>query len=61
MIGGIYSPCEGKLSKTESEQLVKEVEMDIRGMENNVSTKIMIVGDFNAHMGNDDDGIKGNK
>ena len=61
VIGGIYSPCEGKLSKTESEQLVKEVEMDIRGMENNVSTKIMIVGDFNAHMGNDDDGIKGNK
>ena len=41
-------------------EFVKEIEMDIWEMKTNIGGKIMIVGDLNAHMGNDEEGIKDN-
>ena len=59
IIGGIYSPCEGNISKTNISDFVRELEKDFAELE--VKNKhILIMGDLNAHMGNDSEGIPGN-
>ena len=59
VIGGIYSPCEDSVSKATISDFVRELEKDFTEIE--VENKhILLVGDLNAHMGNDDEGILGN-
>ena len=59
IVGGIYSPCEESVSKTDISNFVRELEKDF--VELNVNHEhILMIGDLNAHIGNDDDGILGN-
>ena len=60
VIGGIYSPCEDSVPKKEIEEITKELKKDILEIKNSISDKIILVGDYNAHMGNDEEGIQGN-
>ena len=57
---GVYSPCEDNVSKRDITEFVKELEKDYLEIKENVTDNILIVGDFNAYMGDDDEGIKGN-
>ena len=59
VIGGTYSPCEGSVPEANISDFVRELEKDFAEIK--VENKhILIVGDLNAHMGNDEDGILGN-
>ena len=60
IIGGIYSPCEGNVSKTEISNFVRELEKDFMEIKVNETNNILMLGDMNAHVGNDDQGINGN-
>ena len=60
IIGGIYSPCEDNISKTDISNFVRELEKDFVEIKVNESNNILMVGDMNAHIGNDDEGIEGN-
>ena len=59
-IGGIYSPCEDNISKAGISDIVRELEKDFMEIKENKTHKILLVGDMNAHVGNDKDGIIGN-
>jgi exonuclease III len=59
VIGGVYSPCEGNISKQDISGFVRELEKDLVEIHQEYK-HIMIVGDFNAHVGNDEEGIEGN-
>ena len=59
VIGGLYSPCEGNISKQEISKFVRELEKDFVEIRQECK-HILIVGDFNAHIGNDEEGIDGN-
>ena len=60
VIGGVYSPCENNVSKRIINDFVRELEKDYVEIKENVTDDIIIVGDLNAHIGNDDEGVKGN-
>ena len=60
VIGGIYSPCESSTTKNKISNFVSELDKDIKEIKENVTEKILMVGDMNAHVGCDDQGIKGN-
>ncbi len=60
VLGGVYSPCEDNVSTKEISEFVRELEKDYAEIRNNITDNIMMVGDFNAHVGNDEDGIAGN-
>ena len=60
VIGGIYSPCEESVSKTSISNFVREVEKDLVEIRDNICKDIIMVGDFNAHVGADEEGITGN-
>ena len=60
VIGGIYSPCENNISKAGISDFVRELEKDLLEIKENVTNNILMVGDMNAHVGNDDEGIKEN-
>ena len=60
VIGGIYSPCENNISKAGISDFVREVEKDLLEIKENVTNNILMVGDMNAHVGNDEEGIKEN-
>ena len=60
VIGGIYSPCEESVSKASIANFVREIEKDLVEIRDNVCKNIIMVGDFNAHVGNDEQGITGN-
>ena len=60
VIGGVYSPCENNVSKRVINDFVRELEKDYVEIKENVTDDIIIVGDLNAHIGNDDEGVKGN-
>ena len=59
-IGGIYSPCEENLTKTGISDFVREMEKDFMEICEHETSNILMVGDMNAHVGNDDEGIAGN-
>ena len=59
-IGGIYSPCEDNVSKTGISDWVRELEKDFMEINENETNNILMIGDMNAHVGNDEHGIKGN-
>ena len=60
IIGGTYSPCEFIIPKSKIIEFVKEMERDYKEIKRNTGNKILLVGDLNAHVGNDEYGIKGN-
>eukprot|EP00112_Aurelia_sp_Birch-Aquarium-sp1_P026511 Seg943.10 transcript_id=Seg943.10/GoldUCD/mRNA.D3Y31 product="Craniofacial development protein 2" protein_id=Seg943.10/GoldUCD/D3Y31 len=59
LILGTYSPCEGITRKNTIKEFVGALELDLKVNYPNDKAVIM-VGDFNAHMGNDEQGINGN-
>ena len=59
VIGGIYSPCEDNISKQNISNFVRELEKDFAEISLN-NKCILILGDMNAHMRNDEQGIFGN-
>ena len=59
IIGGIYSPCEESVSKVNISDFVRELEKDFVELQVN-HKHILMMGDLNAHVGNDGDGISGN-
>ena len=59
-IGGIYSPCEKNVSAAGISDFVRELEKDFMEIKENKTDKILLVGDMNAHVGNDENGITGN-
>ena len=59
MIGCIYSSCEGTTKRTRITNIIKNIEQDYREIAQQ-HQEIMIVGDFNAYIGNDAEGITGN-
>ena len=60
VIGGIYSPCEESMTKAEISGFVREMEKDFMEIKEHVTPNILMVGDMNAHIGSDDEGITGN-
>ena len=60
IIGGIYSPCENITPKKKITEFVNELEKDLKEIVENEGDEVLIVGDFNAHVGNDEKGIKDN-
>ena len=60
VIGGVYSPCEDNVSKTGISDIVRELEKDFMEIKENETDNILIVGDMNARVGNDEAGITGN-
>ena len=60
IIGAVYSPCEDNISKTNISNFVREIEKDFMEIRENITNNILMVGDMNAHVGNDEEGIAGN-
>ena len=60
VIGAVYSPCENITTKKAITEFVNELQKDLKEIKENITENIILVGDFNAHMGNDREGIQGN-
>ena len=59
IIGGTYSPCEYATNKQTIKEFVDKLDRDLQEM-TLTGKPVMVVGDLNAHIGNDDEGIPGN-
>ena len=59
ILGGIYSPCENITKKNEIKKITNSLDNDIKELTRQ-SASIILVGDMNAHIGDDELGVKGN-